>query len=148
MVIPALLLGWFIAKWAPYIGISTGDTQEGLVWVSYTLAGFIPVYLAAKVAPSRQLPLAIVCALLVAAWHISLCVVLLFHWRDGSTSGGVSAFVLGYNFASVAGAASAVWLVKRKRAADPEGGSTWARATGLMLPVALFAYIGAEGFIT
>ncbi len=67
LVIPAFLVGWFIARWTPFIGTLTGYQDEGLIWAGYTLAGFIPVYLAAKVAPSRQLPLAIECALLVGA---------------------------------------------------------------------------------
>ena len=123
------------------------DQGSYLIWAGYTLTGFLPVYLAAKLAPSRQLPLAIESALLVATWAVSVCVLIIVQWRGGAVSGNVVASFLGYNLATLGGAASSVWLVKRNRAADPERGSTWARATGLMLPVALFAGIVAEGFM-
>ena len=93
------------------------------------------------------MPLAIESALLVAAWAVSLCVLIIVLWRDGSVSGDVVVLAFGYNLVTLGGAASAVWLVKRNRAADPERGSTWARATGLILPVALFAGIVAEGYM-
>ncbi len=129
------------------MGTWNEDQGSYLIWAGYTLTGFLPVYLAAKIAPSRQLPLAIECALMVAAWAVALCVVTMFLWRDGSVSEDVVVLALGYNFATLGGAASAVWLVKRNRAADPERGSTWARATGLIFPVALFAGIAVEALI-
>ena len=127
------------------MGTWNEDQGSYLIWAGYTLTGFLPVYLAAKLAPSRQLPLAIESALLVAAWAVALCVLIIVLWRGGAVSGNVVALALGYNLVTLGGAASAVWLVKRNRAADPERGSTWARATGLILPVALFAGIVAEG---
>lgn len=148
LVIPVFLAGWVIANWAPLIGTRTEYQEEGLIWIGYTLAGFIPVYLAGKVAPSRQLPLAIECALLVGAFTISVAVLVVLNWLGGSEPVVVLAVALGYSFATLAAAAWAVWLVRRKRAADPERGSTWAQATGVMLPVALFFYIYAEGSVT
>ena len=149
-MIPAFLAGWVFASWVPLIGTRTEYQQEGLIWTGYVLAGFIPVYLAGKVAPSRQFPLAIECALLVAAWHITGGVLLISSWRDNTWSGEATAFVieLSYILLTLLTSAWAVWLVRRKRAADPERGSTWARATGLVLPVALLSCIVVEAFIT
>ena len=147
LVIPAFLAGWAVANWAPLIGTRAEYYEEGLVWIGYTLAGFFPVYLAGKIAPSRQLPLAVECALLVAAYSVAVGIIQIFVWRDGTGPWVVLALASGYRFATLAGAASAVWLVKRRRAADPERGSTWARATGVMLPVALLAYIAVEASI-
>ena len=129
------------------MGTWNEDQGSYLIWAGYALTGFLPVCLAAKVAPSRQLPLAIECALLVAAWAVSICVLTIFLWRDGSVSGDLVVLAFGYNLVTLGGTASAVWLVKRNRAADPERGSTWARATGLIFPVALFVGIVVEGFI-
>ena len=148
LVIPAFIAGWIITNWAPYIGTRSEYQLDELIWAEYTLAGFIPVVLAGKVAPSRQLPLAIECALLVAAWIAGSWVYLIAEWREGRMPVDVAAFVLLYNFLTLTGAASAVWLVKRNRVGYPERGSTWARATGLALPVALFAAIAVEGYIT
>ena len=131
-----LVVPVFFAGWSFYIWVPTIVDWIGLVWAVHTLGGFIPVYLTAKVAPSRQLPIAIECALLVGAWAIGLSVLIVFYWRDGTDyEGAVLAYVLGYQLVALGGAAWAVWLVKRKRSADPERGSTWARATGIMLPV-------------
>ena len=57
------------------MGALTEYQESYLIWAGYTFTGFLPVYLAAKVAPSRQLPLAIECSLLVAAWTVGVCVV-------------------------------------------------------------------------
>ena len=145
LVIPAFLAGWTLSKWAPLIGARTGYGEEVPIWTGFVLTGFIPVYLAGKIAPSRQLPLAMECALLVAAYAIATATLDILFWRDSTYPWVVLALRLGYDLATLAGAASAVWLVKRRRAADPERGSTWARATGMILPVVLFANFIAVG---
>ena len=129
------------------VGTRTEYHDEGLIWAGYTLAGFIPVYLAGKVAPSRQLPLAVECALLVATYTIGVAVLVVLNWLGGSEPVVVLVIALGHSFVTLVAAAWAVWLVRRNRVANPERGSTWVRATGLMLPVALLAYIAVEGSI-
>ena len=125
---------------------------HGPVWpfVIYSLAGFIPVYLTAKVAPYRQLLIAIECALLVVSSLIFLTVaVVAVLQRDGSEYRTASiALAIGQRLASLGACAYAVWLVKKQRATEPERGSKWVWATGFLLPVAALAAIVLDTYLS
>lgn len=143
LVVPVFLAGWYFARWGPFIGTRADYTEDRLIWIGHTLAGFIPVFVAAKVAPSRQLPVAVECAFVLAVETVSFLVVA-FNIRDDSTPAGVMAYVLALRFLTLTGVASAIWLVMKTRTREAESGWGWVWATGIALPVALFLFLAFE----
>ena len=143
LVIPAFLALWYAARWAPFIGTRADYSEDRLIWIGYTLAGFLPVFVAAMVAPARRLPVAIACAAVVAI-HVATFLAVAFSLRDDSTSAGVFAIIKGQRFLTLTGAASAVWIVWRTRTEGAEGSWKWVWATGIILPVALFVLLAYE----
>ncbi len=149
LVVPAFLLGWTVGRWI-ITGVLVYEDHQlpaGFIIVSagYTIAGFLPVYLAAGIAPTRQLLIAIVCALLVVAWQIGPLVQIPFQWRDETKSNNGLVFLFIWNCIALVAAAAAVWAVKRRRESNRPGMSKWVWATGLMLPVASVGYIYVRG---
>ena len=143
LVTPAFLAGWYITNWAPIIGTRADYSEDRLIWVGYTLAGFLPVYVAAKVAPERQLPVAIVCALVVAA-HVAFFLAVVFFTRDSPTSSAVLAYILGFRLLTLTGAASAAWLVMKTRNEGTDDGWIWVGVTVIVLPVASFVFVAFQ----
>ena len=105
--------------------IDIGILAGSLYWVGFTIAGFIPVYFAGKMAPTRQLLVAVECALLIAAHSVSLVPFLVSGWRAGEQTGYGFAMGVGFELVLVAGAASAVWFVGRRRAVAAAGDLPW-----------------------
>ena len=100
-------------------------------WLIYPLAGFVPVYLAGKIAPLRQLAIALECALILIGRTVGVMIIVTSYRRAGESSGGGTGFALAYSFATVAGAASALWVIRRNRTRPVAGDLPWAVGTGL-----------------
>ena len=70
---------WFLVATGFALGVVVYDrvidlnpSGIGLELIAYPLAGFVAVFLPGRIAPSRQLPIALECALLVATFTLGV----------------------------------------------------------------------------
>ena len=119
----------------------------GLDLIIYPLAGFLAVFLPGKVAPSRQLPIALECAFILAAWTVGVMATITISWRDGEYSGGGTAFALAFLLIILVGAICALWMVRRNRTGPVAGDLPWAIGTGLLIPMASLVLIVVRGLL-
>lgn len=148
LVIPAFLVGWFLARWLPIVGTRSDQGEAGYLVVGFMLFGFLPVYLAGRVAPSSRLLIAVESALLVAVWIAMALIFAANNWSEQTYSLAGRAYFLGYNFLALLNAGVAVWRVNRNRTERRETTRKWAFVTALLLPVALLAYVGVESYLS
>lgn len=136
----ALLVGLFLTE---SLGYRVTQLEAGFgAFFVYGLLSFASIFITAKFAPSRRLPIAIECAILMAIFPTYRIVYSVYHlvlFKELAISILLS---IGWTAGIIVGAIAAVFLVRRNWLANPEEkyperGSTWARATGLiLLPVA------------
>ena len=143
MVVPA-----FAARVLVYDRVISLEVSGiGLGLIAYPLAGFLAVFLPGKVAPSRQMLIALECAFLVAAFTAGIMVYVTNTWRAAESSGGVTAFAQAYLLIIVAGSLSALWMVRRRRKGPIAGDLPWAICVSVLIPVAFLGMILARGFL-
>ena len=143
-MVPAFVVG--AAVYDRVFGL--GASNIGFDWIAYPVVGFLPVFLPGKMAPSRQLAIALMCAFLVTFWTAGIMFTIAFSWQAGEYSGGGTAFALISLIITVAGTASALWMVGRKRAGPKVGDLPWAIGTAFALSLAALALILVKGFLT
>ena len=143
LVVPAFVVGAVV-----YDRVTSPDVSSiGIDLIAYPLAGFVAVFLPGKIAPSRQLLIALVCAFVLTAWTVGVMVTVTISWRSGESSGGGTAFALAFLLIIVVGSISALWMVRRKRTGAIAGDLPWAIGTGLLIPVASLALILVRGLL-
>ena len=103
--------------------------------ITYPLAGFVAVFLPGKIAPSRQLLIALECASILTAWTAGVMVYITISWRAGEYSAGETAFSFAFLLIILVGSISALWMVRRKRTGPIAGDLPWAIGTGLLIPI-------------
>ena len=128
--------------------IELGTNNADFYWIGFPLAGFVTVFFPGKIAPSRQLAIALECALLLTAFTVGIMLTVASSWRAGEYSGGATASAIAYLLLVVAGAASALWMVRRKRTGTMPGDLPWAISTGLAIPLVSIGLILVKGFLT
>ena len=143
LVVPAFVVGAVVYDRV----ISLDVSSIGIDLIAYPLAGFVGVFLPGKIAPSRQLLIALVCAFVLTAWTVGVMVTVTISWRSGESPGGGTAFAVAFLLIIVAGSISALWLVRRKRTGPIEGDLPWAIGTGLLIPVASLVLILVGGLL-
>lgn len=143
LVVPDFVIGAVVYDRVIHLETSS----IGLDLVTHPLAGFVVVFLPGKIAPSRQLPIALVCAFVLTAWTVGVMVTVTISWRAGESSGGGTAFALAFLLIIVVGSISALWMVRGKRTGPIEGDLPWAIGTGLLIPVASLALILVRGLL-
>ena len=129
--------GVVLVDWIAQMGI----IGTGGEWVVFAFSGFAPVSVVGKIAPSRQLAIAMESALLLTFWIVSVMFIAATFWRAGEHSGTDTGYILAYLFVSVAGAISAVWVVRRKRTRPVAGDLPWAVGAGIVILLAFLGYI-------
>ncbi len=143
LVVPGFAVGAVVYDRVIYLS-AAGIALDLII---YPLAGFVPVFLPGKIAPSRQLLIAVECALLVLILTLGVAATIVISWRAGEHSGGGTGFALASLLIIVVGSISALWMVGRKRTGPVDGDLPWAIWTGLLIPVASLVLILVRGLL-
>ena len=115
--------------------------------IIYPLAGFVAVFLPGKIAPSRQLLIALECALFIMIYTLGIMATIAISWRAGEYSAGETAFTLAFLLIIVVGSISALWMVRRKRTGPIAGDLPWAIGTGVLIPIVSLVLVVVRGFL-